>query len=62
MIEQDEISAVRFTVRLIRRRGVARTEGCKKVTGNSASLEARRRLTIVHDVEGSIVTGVLGGD
>jgi hypothetical protein len=47
VIERDEISAVRFTVRLIRRRGVARIEGCEKVTGNSASLGARRRLTIV---------------
>jgi hypothetical protein len=62
MVEGDDISALRFTVRLIRRRGVARIEGREKVTRNSASLEARRRGTIVHDVEGSIVTGVLGGD
>ena len=62
MIERGEILAVGFTKRLIRRRCVVRTEGCEQVTRKSASSEAQRRLTIVHDVGGPIVTGVLGGD
>jgi hypothetical protein len=62
VIERDDISALRFTVRLIRRRGVARIEGREKVIRNSTSLEARRRSRIVRDVHGPIVTGVLGGD
>jgi hypothetical protein len=62
VIERGETSAVRPTERLISRRGVARTEAFEKVAGKSGSLEAGRRLMVVHDVEGPIVTGVLGGD
>jgi len=62
MVERDDISALRFTVRLIRRRGVARIEARETATRNKASLEARRRSRIVCDVQGPIVTGVLGGD
>jgi hypothetical protein len=61
MSERDEISAGHVIERSPLRRDVARTEGV--LTARNPESFSRERLSIVVvDLQGSIVTGVLGGD
>jgi hypothetical protein len=62
MVERGETSAVRFKQRLNPSRSCGANRWMRKVTGTSGSVEAARTSIVVHDVEGPIVTGVLGGD
>jgi len=62
MLERDEISAVRVIERSIPRRAVARTEDTQSVTANQELVRWGRLSMVVFDVQGPIVTGVLGGD
>lgn len=61
MVER-ETSAVRFAQRLSPSRSCDANRWMPKVTGTSRSVAAGRSSMVVHDVEGPIVTGVLGGD
>jgi hypothetical protein len=62
MLERDEISAVRVAEPLIPRRDVARTEGTPAMARKQESFSREGLSTVVVDVQGPIVTGVLGGD
>jgi hypothetical protein len=59
VVERGETSALRCKQRLNPSRSCGANRGMRKVTG---SVEAGRSLMVVQDVEGAIVTGVLGGD
>ena len=61
MFERREISAERFNKRLDPWRSSRGNRTMRKVTRTTESFKAAAA-EVVHDVQGPIVTGVLGGD
>ena len=62
MFERAETSAGFFNGRSNPLEACRASRSMRQVTGSANSSEAPRRSMVVHDVEGPIVTGVLGGD